>query len=97
MTRLEFTSRGLEHMDTPGNPRLGLGLGHVEEVGEGARLDRQGQLAHHFDHPTLQGLAQLLSHQRFNPGDHFGPFGTLENRLHQRPILGVLRRIRFDR
>ena len=97
MPFLKSPPRDLEDVNAPADPGVRLGLGHVQQVGQRARLHRQRELVHHLDRFPAQRLGQLLRDQRLHLRDHLGLLGALEERLDDGAILRVLRRIGLDR
>jgi hypothetical protein len=91
------TAGDLEHMNAPTDPEVGFRLRHVEQIGEGARLDWQRELIHDFDRVAAHGRGEHAADQRLDPGDKRRVLRALEERVDDLPVLGVFGWIRFDR
>ena len=92
----ELTPSDLEYMDTPADPGFRLALGGVEQVGQCAGLDGQGEVVNDFDGVSGEGLGNQAVHHRLDLGHDGRVFGALEEGLHDLPVVGVLRRIGFN-
>ena len=90
-------TRDPEDMDSPADPGFGLGLRHIQKIGEGMRLNRQGEPMNQLDRRAPQRIRQLFPEEGFHLSDHCGLFRTLEKRLDDGAVIGVLWRIGLDR
>ena len=82
-----------EYVNAPPNPQIRLGFGNVEQVSHGPRLNRQGELPHHFDGLVPHGLQQHSVNERLDLRHHLRVFGALKKRLNDPAIIGVVRRV----
>ena len=85
-----------EDVDAPADPGVGLALVGVEQVGEGAGLDGQGEAVHDLGRLAREGCAQELIDERFDLGDHLRELRTLEEGLRDRAVFSVCGRVRLD-
>jgi hypothetical protein len=94
---LEFATGDLEDVDAPGDPGFCLGFVGVEQIGQRARLHRQGEIVHHLDPTTAQCFIEETTDQSLDPRDHGRFLGALEEGFDDGAVVTVVWRIRFDR
>jgi len=94
---LRFPVWTVKHVHAPGDPAVGLGLRHVEEHGQGPRLQRQRELRHHLRRLASQRLADQPVDDRPDAGGIVRRAGPEEERLDEGPVVGVVWRIGLDR
>ena len=83
-------------MGAPTDPGFRFGFSHVEQIGEGCGLQRQGKIAHGFDGLLGERFAEQAIYQCFHLGDDLREFCALEKRFHDLAIGRVFGRVGFD-
>lgn len=83
-------------MNAPGNVGGGLRFGDVEEVGEGARLDGEGEAIDDFDGVADEGVVEEFGDEGLDFRDDFGAFGAFEKGIDDLAVFAVLGRVGFD-
>ena len=88
----------MEYMDAPADPDLGLRLRHFQQPSERTALQRQREFAYGLELALRHRVGDHFVHERLHVRDVFRVvLGPVEHRLHQRTVVGVLRRVDFQR
>ena len=92
----ELATGDFEDVDAPTDPGVGFGFGGVEEVGEGAGLDGEGEVVDDLDGGPVEGVGEHAADEGLDLGDHGGVFGALEEGFDDVAVFGVFGGIGFD-
>lgn len=95
--RWGFPGGVVENMNAPANVSVGLGLGNVEEVGEGAGLDGEREVIDDFDGIIGESVVEEFGDEGLDFLDDLGAFGAFEEWIDDLAVFAVLGRIGFDR
>ena len=76
-------------MRAPANPDVRLAVGHVDQSGEGERLQGNGEFADDFDRLPTESVVKKSADQILHSSDDLGLFGAVEKRFGQLAVAGV--------